>query len=29
MTDRSGLTLILMGGWTAESDVSRSSGKAC
>lgn len=29
MTDRSGLTLILMGGWTAEADVSRNSGKAC
>ncbi len=27
--DRSGLTLILMGGWTAEADVSRNSGKAC
>ena len=29
MTDRSGLTLILMGGWTAEAEVSRHSGKAC
>lgn len=29
MTDRSGLTLILNGGWTAEADVSRNSGKAC
>ena len=27
--DRSGLTLILMGGWTAEAEVSRNSGKAC
>ena len=27
--DRSGLTLILMGGWTAEADVSRNSGMAC
>jgi len=29
MTDRSGLTLILMGGWTAEADVSRNSARAC
>ena len=29
MTDRSGLTLILMGGWTAEAEVSRNSGRAC
>ncbi|XDZ66274.1 D-alanine--D-alanine ligase [Alphaproteobacteria bacterium LSUCC0684] len=29
MTDRSGLTLILMGGWTAEAEVSRNSANAC
>ncbi len=29
MTDRHGLTLILMGGWTAEAEVSRNSGAAC
>ncbi len=29
MIDRLGKTLILMGGWTAEADVSRASGKAC
>lgn len=29
MTNRSGKTLILMGGWTAEADVSRNSGAAC
>ena len=29
MTDKSGLTLVLMGGWTAEADVSRNSGAAC
>ena len=26
---KDGLTLILMGGWTAEADVSRNSGAAC
>lgn len=29
MTDKSGLTLVLMGGWTAEAEVSRNSGTAC
>jgi D-alanine-D-alanine ligase len=29
MADRQGLTLILMGGWTAEAEVSRNSGTAC
>ncbi len=29
MIDRTGKTLILMGGWTAEAEVSRASGKAC
>ena len=29
MTLRNTLTLILNGGWTAEAEVSRNSGKAC
>ena len=29
MTDKTDLTLILMGGWTAEAGVSRNSGAAC
>ncbi|MGC6485642.1 MAG: D-alanine--D-alanine ligase [Candidatus Puniceispirillales bacterium] len=29
MTKASDLTLVLMGGWTAEAEVSRASGKAC
>ncbi len=29
MTNKDGLTVILMGGWTAEADVSRNSGAAC
>ncbi len=29
MIDSLGKTLILMGGWTAEAEVSRASGKAC
>ena len=29
MTRPGDLTLVLMGGWTAEAEVSRSSGKAC
>lgn len=29
MTRPDDLTLVLMGGWTAEADVSRASGKAC
>lgn len=29
MTDRSGLTVFLMGGWTDEADVSRNTARAC
>ena len=29
MTSRDGLTLVLMGGWTHEKEVSRNSGQAC
>ena len=29
MTSRDGLTLVLMGGWTHEKEVSRNSGRAC
>ena len=29
MGDRQGLTLVLVGGWTAEAEVSRASGQSC
>jgi hypothetical protein len=29
MTDMSGLTVFLMGGWTDEAEVSRNTAKAC